>query len=175
MSEFFDTASLDDIDADGFDVYVQWLYRRVILVYQADKGDDKFCCSILTDAHIVCEFLKNIGFMKILREEIIQCSFNMTVESREKLVITAYQKTGQPCDLRKFLIELYALQNEPASFFRKAAPPEVYVDILACLLEKARAQNDKHVWSSMSAAGYIEQGEVGTDEFGEAGDNDVEG
>ncbi|CAN9163875.1 unnamed protein product [Alternaria alternata] len=175
MSDFLDTASLDDIDADGFDVYVQWLYGRIIPIYKADKGVGELRCSRLIGAHIVGDFLKDTAFLSTVRKEILKCSFDMTIKSRENLLIAAYRRTERPCELRRFLVELYTLQNETTSFSRKAAPSEVYVDILACLLEKARAQEDKHVWSSMSASGYIGQNRLGTEDFEEAEDGDMEG
>jgi hypothetical protein len=54
--------TLDELDPDGFDVYVQWLYTRNIPSYKYDTQEGRICCIRLIKAHVVGESLQDNEF-----------------------------------------------------------------------------------------------------------------
>jgi len=156
-SNFLDTASLDDIDADGFDVYVQWLYGCTIPVYKADKGDDVLRCFRLVLAHNVGETLGDIKFLQVVRQDIVECSLKMTDKARHQLMLVAYQKTTRPCALRRLVVDLFALQSKSDALKPVETPGIVLRDLMKCLMDRVEAQSEQDVWSLTSAAGHIER------------------
>ncbi|KAB2102583.1 hypothetical protein AG0111_0g9091 [Alternaria gaisen] len=157
LSDFFDTTSLDDMDADGFDVYVQWLYGCTIPVYEAAKGDHELRCFRLILAHEVGETLGDIEFLQVVRQEIIECSLRMTDKSRHQLMLVAYQKTTRSCALRRLFVDLFALQTNYDALKMAETPGCIFRNFVQCLMDRMKAQGEQDVWSFMSAAGHIEQ------------------
>jgi hypothetical protein len=149
-------AKLDELDADGFDVYIQWLYGRSIPTYVVDTQDDRARCIRLIKAHIVGEFLQDVDFQQAVRSEIIEDSLeNNGMDSAP--IVFAYKETSGSCALREFLVDLYALRGDMEWFKDTALPRSVLIDLAQSLLAKIKPPKDYDVWSCMAAAGHIEQ------------------
>jgi hypothetical protein len=147
----------EELDPDGIDVYVQWLYTRSIPSYEKDIQQAR--CIRLIKAHIVGESLQDTGFQQAIHNEIIEDSLEKESGMSLEALVLAYKRTDGPCALRRFLIDLYTLQGNDDWFLN--APRVVLVDLAKSLLEKVKLQDGEDVWSFMAAAGHIEQEEAG--------------
>ena len=156
--------NLEDLSADGFDMYIQWLYGSSLPTYDADEGDDELRCIRLINAHIVGDVVEDSEFAKAVRQKIVKCSLNMTDASRHKLLLPVYENTNGPCILRKCFIDLCMLQNIHTATEWEETPKEIRKDFRLRLRERTMARNDEEVLSFMSYEGYIEQDEADDDE-----------
>jgi hypothetical protein len=164
-TKILEDMTLDELDPDGFDVYVQWLYTRTIPIYEKDIRDGRTIR--LIKAHIVGEALHDTGFQQAVRNEIIDDSLEKEESSMQlDALLFAYKKTDGPCALRRFLIDLYTLLGDDDWFL--TAPRVVLVDLAKSLLDKVKLQDGEDVWSFMAAAGHIEPEKAGPEVLGES-------
>ena len=159
-SEFFESMHLEHVDANGFDVYIQWLYGSGLPTYNADKGDDELRCIRLIDAHIVGDFVKDSSFVQAVRQEIIVYTLNVSDVSRNNLTVRVYANTNGACALRKCFIDLCILKGKDMMSLLHGNPADIVQDLFARLLQRTKARSDKDIWTFMSAAGHIEQDEA---------------
>ncbi|CBX98025.1 hypothetical protein LEMA_P094340.1 [Plenodomus lingam JN3] len=111
-SPFLQHATLHDLDADGFDVYIQWLYTSRIPSYKTKEEDGAADCIRLIKAHLVGEKLQDKGFQIAVRKQIVQESLDKSQGISSASVTYAYCKTRGSCLIRKFLIDLYAATGD---------------------------------------------------------------
>ncbi|KAI4648444.1 uncharacterized protein J4E79_010066 [Alternaria viburni] len=156
---FINTFNLDDTDADGFDIYVQWLYGRNIPTYLADNGDVRVRCRRLVKAHMVGENIGDAAFVEAVRREIIGNSLAETNSISVYTLNLVYRLTAGPCALRSFMIELCVLHHNRGNWFAQAEKlvRAALIDFTARLMKDTEQQNSQQIWNSMVAAGYIEQ------------------
>jgi hypothetical protein len=160
-SPFINTFNLEDTDADGFDVYVQWLYRCAIPTYAADKEDVRFRCRRLVKAHVVGDNLGDEEFVKVVRCEIIKCSLGGTFSLSVTALKWAYSMTDGSCILRRFMTDLYALHGNRGNWLGNSQAAKlshaIFVDLLKSPVNKTKLQTDEEAWTIMAKGGYIEE------------------
>jgi hypothetical protein len=158
---------LGELNAEAFDVYVQWLYSHSIPAYEAD-GDINARCVRLIRAHVLSDNLQDTLFQQAVRRELIDEAQHLDAT----IIAFAYKHTSGPCPLRRLLVDLYALQGNNDWFLDNSLPRIILTDLAQSLLDKVKLQDGEDVWSFMAAAGHIEEEEAG---YGEgAGDESEE-
>ena len=100
------SANLDEVNADGYHVYAQWLYGCNIPTFAADKEDVWLRITRLVKSHALGEISNDIEFVQVVRKEIVKCSQEIGYVVTAAIQ-KAYEITEGPCALRKFFIELY--------------------------------------------------------------------
>ena len=154
------SVNLGELNAEAFDGYVQWLYSHSIPAYEAD-GDTNARCVRLIRAHILSDNLQDTLFQQAVRRELIDEAQHLD----STIIAYAYKHTSGPCPLRRFLVDLYALQGNNDWFLDKSLPRVILTDLVQSLLDKAKLQDGEDVWSFMAAAGHIEEEEAGHGEI----------
>ena len=172
-SPIFRSVVIIDVDPDGFETYLQWLYQRTIPTYAMDNGNDELRCFKLIDAHVVGEFLEDKEFVQVVRQEIINCSLQMDEMAHHKILLHVYGKTIGSCALRRFIIDLYVLRGSYELLDKLETTSTIFRDIMRSMMEKAKTQDVKAVWDCMISAGHIEQDEMSPSEGGETGNQDL--
>lgn len=174
-SSVIDSMDLEDIDANGFDVYRQWLYGANFATSDVDKGDDELRCIRLIDAHVVGDFVEESSFVQDVREGMVKCSLNMSNASRYSLLVQVYENTNGPCALRKCFIDLCLLMNRHTSTEYQETPKDIRKDLRLRLRERTMAHSKEEVSSFMSTAGYFERDEAGIDKvYDTTGDESID-
>ena len=174
-----DCMVLEDLSADGFDMWAQWLYGSSLPTYSADQGEDEVRCIRLIDAHIVGDFVKDSDFVQVVRRAIISCYLNVSDVSRQNLIERVYQNTPGFSGLRRMFIDLHIATHKNIfhnTFKIKRDLPRniIQEDILLSILDKTKARNNKQVWDIMRTAGHIEQDDENVDEGDDTGDESLE-
>ncbi|KAF3047678.1 hypothetical protein E8E12_011339 [Didymella heteroderae] len=108
------TSTLDQLDPDGFEVYVQWLYSNQIPQYNR-AADDRVVR--LLKAHIVGVAIEDTDFLHAVRCETIETAIKARSQARITYAVVdfTYKNTNGPCPLRRFICDLYALPGCPES------------------------------------------------------------
>ncbi|KAH6637446.1 hypothetical protein C7974DRAFT_470369 [Boeremia exigua] len=146
------THTLDQLDPDGFEIYVQWLYSHEIPP-TLGAADDRF--ERLLRAHLVGSALEDHDFLLALRSDIV----GIAVESglSYNAVDFAYKNTHEPCALRRFLIDLYALTGSIDSLKNGNVSNLFLIDMAQSFMAKSKLLADgATVWTMMAAEGHIE-------------------
>lgn len=170
---------LEDLSADGFDMYAQCVYGSSLPTYSEDQGDDELRCIRLIDAHIVGDFVQDSDFVQVVRQDIISCYLNASDVSRQNLIDRVYHDTPGFSGLRRMFIDLHIATHKNIfhnTFKIKRDLPRniIQEDILLSILDKTKARNNKQVWDIMRTAGHIEQDDENVDEGDDTGDESLE-
>ncbi|KAF3004976.1 hypothetical protein E8E13_008124 [Curvularia kusanoi] len=97
--------TFDQLDPEGFEVYIQWLYLYEISDHAADTADGH--CVRLIKAYLVGDILSDSEFLLVVRNEIVETAVENGL-SYSAIAFT-YNNTHEPCALRRFLVDLYTL------------------------------------------------------------------
>jgi hypothetical protein len=150
------SSTLDQLDPDGFDVYVQWFYSDRIPQYNGD-ADDRVLR--LLKAHIVGETLNDAGFINAVRTEIAE----IALEARSQTGISytvidfTYKHTHEPCRLRSFMCDLYALAGRPGFLKDVGNVSRLFlIDMVESFMNKSGLDGNPDVWGMLADAGHIE-------------------
>jgi len=166
MPPFLDIVDLKDTHANGFDMYVQWLYGHTFPKYATDDGDEVDHFDRLSGAYAVGRKYQDDEFLQAVREEFIRCSLPLTVESRYACLAQRLRNSDGPGHVMRFLVDLFTLRyiqkhqlDDTDDEENSMTNIKISKRLLRCLLETAKPQseeNDEYVWSVMRACGHIE-------------------
>jgi hypothetical protein len=98
--------------------------------------------------------------VQVVRQEIINCSLQMTGMAHHKILLHVYGKTIGSCALRRFIVDLHVLRGSYELLDRLETTSTIFRDIMRSMMEKAKTQDAKVVWDCMISAGHIEQDEM---------------
>ncbi|KAJ4987295.1 ring finger domain containing protein [Stagonosporopsis vannaccii] len=147
------THALDQLDPEGFEVYVQWLYSRRVPSYAVGTTDD--CCVRMLKAHLVGSALTDGAFLLAVRNRIVE----VAVEGGLGYAVVdfAYKNTHEPCALRRFLVDLYALTGSMDSLKDGNISHLFLIDMAQSFMDKSRQPAEgETVWTRLAAEGHIE-------------------
>lgn len=150
------TSTLDHLDPDGFEVYVQWLYSQQVLHYTG-TADDRVVR--LLKAHIVGSTLEDTEFLHAVRNEIVEIAIGAQAQAgiTYAAIDFVYENTREPCALRRFTVDLYALTGSPESLKDAGKVSRLFlIDMVQSLIKKSKSGGEKDVWGMMAAEGHIE-------------------
>ena len=150
------SSTLDHLDPDGFEVYVQWLYKDRIPHYTGD-ADDRVLR--LLKAHVVGETLEDTEFLFNVRKEIVEVALEARDQTRISYAVIdfAYQKTHTPCLLRRFMCDLYAVMGSARSLEDHGNVSRLFlIDMAKSFINKSGPDGNPDVRGMMADEGYIE-------------------
>ncbi|KAF2130083.1 hypothetical protein P153DRAFT_230514 [Dothidotthia symphoricarpi CBS 119687] len=103
------------------------------------------------------EILQDTEFQVAVRSEIVEANVSDGGGIVPNTIAFAYDKTSNPCTLRKFLVDLYALTVD-AQWLKCGTVPHLFlVDMAQSFLEKSRElRAGEDVWMVLTAAGCLE-------------------
>ncbi|KAI4608686.1 hypothetical protein J4E80_008891 [Alternaria sp. BMP 0032] len=122
-------------DPLSFDMYMQWLYIGIIPSCPHGDADNAVQSRFtqLMKAHILGDKLQDPGFLKAIREEIVDYVTVKKLPERE-VIVFAYANTSTTSLLRKFLANLYALRVSPRTPNFEVYPKQFLYDLLRASL-----------------------------------------
>ncbi|KAF9701047.1 hypothetical protein EKO04_000471 [Ascochyta lentis] len=148
------SSTLDQLDPEGFEVYVQWLYSHQIPSYGSDKDANARCIRMLK-AHLLGNTIKDNDFLLAVRNEIVETAVEAGLEY--SAIDFAYKNTLKPCSLRQFLVDLYALTGDAQSLKEGNVSHLFLIDMVQSFIGKSRNLSEgADVWSMLVAEGHIE-------------------
>lgn len=98
------TYTFEQLDPEGFEVYMQWLYSYNIPEYTGTADDHCLC---MLRAHLVGSTLEDEDFLLVVRNKIVEIAVKHGLNY--SAIAFTYNNTHEPCALRRFLVDLYAL------------------------------------------------------------------
>lgn len=154
------TYGLDQLDPDGFEVYLQWLYSHKVPDFAVGSTVDR--CMRMLKAHLVGSALKDEEFMLAVRNSIVVIAVEGGLDYN--VVGFAYKNTHEPCALRRFLIDLYTLTGSMDSLRDGNVSHLFLIDMAQSFMEKRKQPAEgETVWTRLAAEGHIElEGEGNT-------------
>ncbi|KAJ4359416.1 hypothetical protein N0V95_002163 [Ascochyta clinopodiicola] len=147
------SSTFDQLDPEGFEVYVQWLYSRRIPSYDADTDANARCMRMLK-AHLLGNTLRDQDFLLAVRNEIVEAA--MEAGLGYNTVDFVYKNTQKPCSLRKFIVDLYALTGD-AQLLKEGNVSHLFlIDMAQSFMRKSKNfAEGEDVWSMLVAEGHI--------------------
>ncbi|KZM25102.1 zinc ion binding [Ascochyta rabiei] len=147
------SSTFDQLDPEGFEVYVQWLYSQQIPSYDADIDANARCIRMLK-AHLLGNTVRDQDFLLAVRNEIIETAVEAGLGYNA--IDYAYKTTRKPCSLRRFLVDLYALTGDAQSLKEGNVSHLFLIDLAQSFMEKSKNfAEGKDVWSMLVAEGHI--------------------
>jgi hypothetical protein len=150
----------DIVDADLFDIYIQWLYTGTHPFCPRDPDNTFEHRVLLLALHTLGETLEDELFLKTLRKEIVENDRATMLAISYQYVDDAYKLTEGNSVLRKFLVDLYTTQVDPPKL-NFNYPPQFTLDVAHALLSR-RADTDMKREEIL--AGYLPEEEVDEEE-----------
>ncbi|KAF2122127.1 hypothetical protein BDV96DRAFT_137377 [Lophiotrema nucula] len=120
-----------DLDADSFELYIQWLYNDQLSICQ-DEHDANWIFQLL-QAHIAGDTLGDIEFQKAILAELIEHHMTRRSYPGETYVQHVYENTSGPCTLRRFLVDMYVYGVRELS--EDKMPVQFLLDLSKALLK----------------------------------------
>lgn len=150
------SSTLEQLDPDGFEVYVQWLYSNGIPEYNGD-ADDRVL-RLLT-AHIVGETLGDNAFLYAVRNEIVE----VAIEARDQTGLSyavidfTYKHTHGPGTLRSMMCDLYALTGTQGTLKDVGNVSRLFlIDMAESFMKKSGPVGNPDIRGMLAGEGYIE-------------------
>ena len=147
------TSAFDQLDPDGFEVYVQWLYSQQIPSYKADEARGARCVRLLK-AHLVGDTLEDTEFIHAVRNDIVESAMEGGLSY--DTIDFAYQHTHKPCALRRFLVDLYALTGDARSLKEGNVSKLFLIDMAQSFMNKSKPEVEgENIWTMLAGEGHI--------------------
>ena len=148
-----DQYTFDQLDPEGFDVYMQWLYSYGISEYAADTADER--CVRMLKAHLVGDILGDDDFLFAVRKEMVQIAAKSGLDYN--VVAFAYNNTHEPCALRRFLVDLYALTGSMDQLKEGNVSHLFLVDMAQSFMAKSKEPGgEEYVRAQLAGEGHFE-------------------
>lgn len=141
------TQTLNYVDEETFDIYIEWLYRKKILA-TSDDVDDR--CEHLVDAYIAGTYFKDEEFCTALLHSIIEACVDGASYPTQRIVEIAYEHIDEPCSLRELFVDIYTRLGNGAWDIKSAlnnAPKEFLYDLSMSLLRTSSADEGEE-WTA---------------------------
>ncbi|KAI8939762.1 hypothetical protein NX059_003505 [Plenodomus lindquistii] len=153
-SPFFHQSELHELDADGFEVYANWLYTARIPSYRLSKGENTTDCTRLIKAHLLGEKLQDKGFQLAVRKHIVQESLDNVQGISLASITYGYSAMKGPSTFKQFLVDLYAATGD-ITWLDHQKPPvlrNLYNDLMNSLLDIAEQEDGEDAVNLADAA-----------------------
>ena len=105
-------------------------------------------------AHLASSALEDTDFLLAVRGEIVEISVECGLSY--DTIGFAYKNTHEPCALRRFLVDLYALTGSMESLREGNVSRLFLIDMAQSFMEKSKQHAEgEDVWSRLAAKGHI--------------------
>lgn len=150
---YHDQYAFDQLDPEGFDVYIQWLYSYGILDYATDTADDR--CVRMLKAHLVGNIIDDNDFLVAVRDELVKIAAKSGLSYN--VIAFAYNNTHEPCALRRFLVDLYALTESMDQLKEGNISHLFLVDMAQSFMVKSKEPGgEEYVRAQVAGEGHFE-------------------
>ena len=150
---YHDQYTFDQLDPEGFDVYIQWLYSYGISDYATDTADDR--CVRMLKAHLVGNIIDDNDFLVAVRDELVKIAAKSGLSY--KVVAFAYNNTHEPCALRRFLVDLYTLTGSMDQLKEGNISHLFLIDMAQSFMVKSKEPGgEEYVRAQVAGEGHFE-------------------
>ncbi|KAK2754522.1 hypothetical protein FQN54_006923 [Arachnomyces sp. PD_36] len=179
-SDFFDKAmssdwkesksrvfALPNHDPEALQLYMQWLYTKMLPVKTEDPSDDEFL--LLAKAVVLGDMFQDSDFENTAVDAILDKSRSSRLEgpTLAPTVSYIYENTINECKARKLLVDIYVSEGN-GKWLRhpeespKDLPSEFMFDLAAALLERRPKPNSSSPSSMTDTCRYHKHSSGGT-------------
>lgn len=153
LRTYHDQYTFDQLDPEGFDVYIQWLYSYGISDYATDTADDR--CVRMLKAHLVGNIIDDNDFLVAVRDELVKIAAKSGLSY--SVIAFAYNNTHEPCALRRFLVDLYALTGSMDQLKEGNISHLFLVDMAQSFMAKSKEPGgEEYVRAQVAGEGHFE-------------------
>lgn len=152
------SSTLKNLDPDGFEVYVQWLYSSQIPDHASETVDESVLR--LLKAHIVGNTIADSGFLRAVRIKIAEIAIAARKQTGMSYAAIefVYQNTHEPCAIRKFMVDLYIVTGAQEVLKDHGNVSRLFlIDMAESYMQRSQPRRgDADIWGMLADEGHIE-------------------